>query len=47
MTPAPADNSLPKQLDTQAVYYDVRIRNQKVLRKNTPNSNKPSIFDDF
>jgi type IV secretion system protein VirD4 len=33
MTPAPRDSRLPQQLDTQAIYYDIRIRNQKVLKK--------------
>lgn len=32
MEKAPASNRLPQQLDEQAMYYDIRIRNQKVLR---------------
>ena len=43
MTPAPLDNSLPKQLNEQEAYYDIHIRNQKILRKPQPNNpnNKP------
>ena len=36
MTKAPPSNILPKQLDEQAIYYDIKIRNQKILRKNAP-----------
>ena len=44
MTPAPLDNSLPKQLNEQEAYYDIHIRNQKVLRKSQPanNTTKPA-----
>ena len=34
MEKAPASNALPQQLNEQEMYYDIRIRNQKVL-KNT------------
>jgi len=37
MSPAPANNSLPQKLDEQAIYYDIRLRNQKILKK--PGSN--------
>lgn len=36
MTPAPHNNELPKQLNESEVYYDIHIRNQKVLRKSAP-----------
>lgn len=32
MEKAPANNALPQQLDEQALYYDIRKRNQKVLK---------------
>jgi len=32
MTKAPKDGRLPQQLDEQAIYYDIRIRNQKILK---------------
>ena len=32
MSRAPADNKLPQQLDEQALYYDIRVRNQKILK---------------
>lgn len=32
MTKAPKDGRLPQQLDEQALYYDIRIRNQKILK---------------
>ena len=32
MTKAPADGRLPQQLDEHALYYDIRIRNQKILK---------------
>lgn len=33
MQKAPPDDTLPQQLDEQALYYDIRIRNQKVLKR--------------
>lgn len=33
MQKAPPDDILPQQLDERALYYDIRIRNQKVLKK--------------
>ena len=42
MTKAPPDGSLPNQLDEQAMYYDIRIRNQKILKKQgAPNGGNP------
>ncbi|MGN0961590.1 MAG: type IV secretory system conjugative DNA transfer family protein [Christensenellales bacterium] len=38
MHKAPPNNKLPQQLNEQAMYYDIRIRNQKVL-KNTSSGN--------
>ena len=32
MEKAPANNALPQQLDEQTLYYDIRKRNQKVLK---------------
>ena len=32
MTKAPLDQKLPQQLDEHALYYDIRIRNQKILK---------------
>ena len=40
MEKAPASNTLPQQLDEQAMYYDIRIRNQKVLK----NTNTGGVF---
>ena len=43
MSKAPLDNSLPKQLNEKEAYYDIRERNQKILRKGNPTpNNKPS-----
>ena len=39
MTPAPEDRQLPQKLDEQAIYYDIRIRNEKVLKKANQNNN--------
>lgn len=39
MTPAPPDNSLPKVLNEKEIFYDIRIRNEKILKKNQPNIN--------
>lgn len=39
MEKAPASTRLPQQLDEQAMYYDIRIRNQKILR-NTGGGNQ-------
>ena len=38
MTKAPPNNKLPQQLDEQALFYDIRIRNQKVLKKAPANN---------
>ena len=35
MAKAPRDGRLPQQLDEQALYYDIRVRNQKILKTNT------------
>lgn len=35
---APPSDALPQQLDEHALYYDIRIRNQKVLKKTAPNT---------
>jgi len=37
MSRAPASNTLPKQLDQEAIFYDIRIRNAKILKKTMPN----------
>lgn len=43
MQKAPANDKLPSQLDEQSLYYDIRTRNQKVLRKNNkPNGGLPN-----
>ncbi len=47
MSKAPADNSLPNQLDESKAYYDIRIRNQKVLRKAPANPNGGSNNNPF
>jgi len=39
MSLAPANGNLPQQLDESKVFYDIRIRNQKVLKKATPAGN--------
>lgn len=47
MDRAPASNKLPQQLDEQAMYYDIRIRNQKILKNvggSTSGSNNPFDF---
>lgn len=52
MTPAPADNSLPQRLDEDEIYYDIRKRNEKVLKKSggtgpggsLPKGNNPFDF---
>ncbi|MBE5736548.1 MAG: type IV secretory system conjugative DNA transfer family protein [Clostridiales bacterium] len=36
MQKAPRNDKLPQQLDEQALFYDIRVRNQKIL-KTTPN----------
>lgn len=41
MTPAPADTSLPQRLDENAIYYDIRKRNEIVLKKAQPNGGAP------
>ncbi len=43
MQKAPPDDKLPQQLDEQALYYDIRIRNQKILKKTgAPGGGAPS-----
>ena len=47
MSPAPMNGNLPQQLDESKVFYDIRIRNEKVLKKGGTNNgsagnNKPS-----
>ena len=42
MSPAPANMSLPQKLDEQAIYYDIRLRNQKVLKKAGSNGGTPT-----
>ena len=44
MSKAPLNGRLPQQLDEQALYYDIRIRNQKIL-KNTATAPKSNPFD--
>ena len=44
MSKAPLSGRLPQQLDEQALYYDIRIRNQKIL-KNTATAPKSNPFD--
>ena len=44
MTKAPKDGRLPQQLDEQALYYDIRIRNQKIL-KTAPSAPRSNPFD--
>ena len=39
MERAPENNELPKVLDEKALYYDIRIRNQKVLQNSGDNNN--------
>ena len=33
MTPAPPSDALPNQLDKEAIYYDIRKRNEIVLKR--------------
>ena len=44
MTKAPLNNKLPSQLDEQALFYDIRKRNAKVL-KNTAPARPSNPFD--
>ena len=44
MAKAPLSGKLPQQLDEQALFYDIRIRNQKIL-KNTQTAPKSNPFD--
>ena len=44
MTKAPKDGRLPQRLDEEALYYGIRIRNQKIL-KNTATAPKSNPFD--
>ena len=52
MTKAPPTVALPQQLNEQEVYYDIRVRNEKILKKAQSNNgstggNKPSNPFDF
>ena len=46
MSPAPADNSLPQRLDEEAIYYDIRKRNEKILKK-APTAGAPKSTNPF
>ena len=45
MTKAPRNQTLPQQLDEQALYYDIRIRNQKILKNSSGGGVSSNPFD--
>ena len=45
MTKAPRNQTLPQQLDEQALYYDIRIRNQKILKNSGGGGVSSNPFD--
>ena len=45
MIPLPEDPSLPKNLNEQAIFYDIKKRNEKILRKDRPGGGSNNAFD--
>ena len=43
MIPMPEDPTLPKSLDEAAIFYDMRVRNNKVLRGGKQNQSSDSF----